>query len=98
MAVHLSHLKMSCQNCYTAENPFCSYEQKKEIWEIKGERYLGCPFQYVTRKSTAFIKAFRFYKQGFWPNAGGWLEQPAKLTDVFDVIEKELNEIEEHDQ
>jgi len=32
------------------------------------------------------------------PNAGGWIDQSAKMLDAFDVIEKELQAIEQEMQ
>jgi len=57
-------------------------------------QYRGCPFKIVTSLSANFLRAFNFYKAGFLPNPGGWLDQPAKLLDAFDAIERELNEVE----
>ena len=71
----------------------CEYEVPgQEVWELGGEEYRGCPFKLVTHKSANFIRAFNFMKRGFLPNAGGWIEQSAKLLDAFDVIEKEVHE------
>jgi len=42
-----------------------------------------------------FIRAYNYFKQGFFPNEGSWLNQPAKLLDAFSVIEKALTSIEE---
>ncbi len=63
-----------------------------------GESYRGCPFKTVTRQSLNFLKAFKFYKQGFLPNQGSWLEQSAKLLDAFHVIERELDIISREKQ
>jgi len=73
---------------------FCEYEiPGQEIWEIDGTEYKGCPYEVVTRKSAGFLRAFKFYRVGFLPNNGSWLNQPAKLLDAFGVIEKTLDEI-----
>ncbi len=66
----------------------------QEIWELNGQQYRGCPFKIVKRQSANFLRAFQFYKQGYLPNAGTWLDQPAKLIDAFEVIDKALQSLE----
>ena len=66
----------------------------QEVWELYGEQYRGCPFKIVTRQSANFLRAFQFYKQGFFPNNGNWLDQSAKMLDAFEVIEKELQAVD----
>ncbi len=84
---------MNCQKCNEERRQYCSYE-KEECWELKGTQYKGCPFKYIKKQSLNFMTAFKFYRQGYLPNEGGWLCQSAKLMDAFRVIEKELAEIE----
>ena len=87
---------MNCRRCISKKDEApCEYEiPGQEFWEINGEQYNGCPLKIVTVLSANFLRAFNFYKAGFWPNAGGWLDQPAKLLDAFDAIERELHEVE----
>lgn len=51
----------------------------------------------VTAQSREYIRAFGFYKDGFLPNPGGWLNQPAKLMDVFLIIDSEIDKMA-HDE
>ena len=86
---------MDCQSCLKGTKTQCEFEVPgQETWEINGEEYRGCPFKIVTRQSANFIRAFNFYRLGYLPNTGGWIEQSAKLLDAFEVIEKELKAIE----
>jgi len=95
VAVHLGDLTMSCHSCLSGRKIKCEYEVPgQEIWELNGEHYKGCPFKIVTRQSANFLRAFNFYRQGYLPNQGGWIEQSAKMLDAFEVIEKELQAIE----
>ena len=95
MAVHLGNLTMSCQSCLKGKKTRCEFEiPGQEAWEINGEQYKGCPFKIVTRQSANFLRAFNFYRQGYLPNQGGWIEQSAKMLDAFEAIEKELQSIE----
>jgi len=91
----LGDLAVNCQSCLSGEKAQCEFEiQGQETWGLNGEEYQGCPFKIVTRQSADFIRAFNFYELGFLPNAGGWLEQPAKMLDAFEVISKELKKME----
>ncbi|MFA6635686.1 MAG: hypothetical protein WCV56_01050 [Candidatus Omnitrophota bacterium] len=95
MAVHLGGLTVNCRNCLSGRKIQCEYDVPgQEVWELNGTEYRGCPFKIVTRQSANFLRAFQFYKEGYLPNAGGWIDQSAKMIDAFEVIEKELQSIE----
>ena len=49
--------------------------------------------QMVNPRSQAYIRAYGFYKDGFLPNPGGWLNQPAKLLDAFSIIDSEIEKM-----
>lgn len=86
---------MSCRNCLRGRKTVCEFEVPgQEIWEINGEQFTGCPFKIVTRQSAGFLRAFVFYRNGYLPNPGTWLEQPAKFLDAVELIEKELKDME----
>jgi len=38
-----------------------------------------------------YLDMYHYYKQGWLPFGGTILTQPAKLLDLFKIIEKELN-------
>ena len=91
----MGDLTMNCRNCLCGRKIQCEYEVPgQEVCELYGEQYRGCPFKIVTRESANFLRAFQFYKEGYLPNAGGWIDQSAKMIDAFEVIEKELQSIE----
>jgi len=95
----LGGLTVNCQSCLSGRKIRCEYEVPgQEVWELNGTQYRGCPFRIVTRQSASFIRAFQFYRQGYLPNAGGWIDQSAKMLDAFEVIEKELQTIEQEMQ
>jgi hypothetical protein len=95
VAVHLGGLAVNCHGCLNGRKIKCEYEVPgQEAWELHGQLYKGCPFKIVTRQSANFLRAFQFYKQGYFPNEGTWLAQPAKMLDAFEAIEKELKAIE----
>ena len=63
-------------------------------WRMDGVSFQRCPKKQVSLETYEYIRAYNKYQKGFLPNSGGWLEQPAKLNDVFDIIEKQLAIIE----
>lgn len=86
---------MNCRSCLKGKKTVCEFEVPgQEVWELNGERYTGCPFRIVTRQSAGYLKAFVFYKNGYLPNPGTWLDQPAKFLDALEIIEKELRDME----
>jgi len=91
----LGDLAVNCQSCLSGKKAQCEFEiPGQETWELNGEEYQGCPFKIVTRQSADFIRAFNFYERGYLPNIGGWIDQPAKMLDAFEIIVKELKQIE----
>jgi hypothetical protein len=87
LAAHLPEIARGCQNCKSEKCP--------DILLIDGEEIKGCALKNVTKESLMFIRAYNYFKQGFFPNEGSWLNQPAKLLNAFSVIEKALTSIEE---
>ncbi len=86
---------MNCQACFKGHKGFCEYEQPgQEEWELYGATYKGCPFKIITKQSGTYLKAYKYYREGYLPNEGGWLSQPAKFLDALEIIERELKNIE----
>ena len=46
----------------------------------------------MTAQSFGYIRAYNFYKDGFLPNPGGWMEQPVKLIEALMYIQRIVNE------
>ena len=40
--------------------------------------------------SLEYLRAYFFFEKGYLPNAGGWLDQPAKFVQAMVVIEREV--------
>jgi hypothetical protein len=60
------------------------------MWKIGDEEFSRCPRGLVTATSIEYLNAYIFFKQGFLPNPGGWLEQPLKFIQAMRVIEQEV--------
>ncbi len=96
MAVRLGDfLSPNCHQCRDGKKVKCEFEVPgQEIWSFDGVDYKGCPVRQVTRASSLYLTAYQIYQDGHYPNAGGWLNQPAKMLDAFEVIRNELREME----
>lgn len=87
---------MNCRGCLEGKKKLCEFEVPgQETWKFEGREYKGCPFEQVSSLSANFLRAYNFYKNGFLPNEGSWLEQPAKFIEAVEVIENELAEIKQ---
>jgi hypothetical protein len=60
------------------------------MWKIGDEEFSRCPRGLVTINSIEYLNAYIFFKQGFLPNPGGWLEQPLKFIQAIRIIEREI--------
>jgi hypothetical protein len=49
----------------------------------------------ITARSIELIRAFVYYKAGYLPNPGGWMDQPVKLVDTFEIIDSEVRKIQQ---
>jgi len=49
----------------------------------------------VEKRSVEYLNAFFFFGKGYLPNAGGWLDQPAKFVQAMVVIEREVARVRE---
>jgi hypothetical protein len=88
---------MNCRSCLTGEKRKVRCEFSipgQEAWSLNGQDYKGCPFKLLTLETANYLKAYNYYRRGYLANPGGWLEQPAKMLDAFEVIDKEHEKIE----
>jgi len=96
MAVQVMDAGLDCRKCTdddkiergcNTDSPIPGY------WKFDDFETNRCPAKQITRKSIKLLEAFLYYKQGYLPNAGGWMDQPAKLFEAFEVVEAELDKI-----
>ncbi len=91
----MGEFTVNCRSCLKGRETLCDFEiAGQEMWELNGEEFRGCPFKIVTRLSANFLRAFVFFRNGYLPNSGTWLDQSAKMIDAFEVIDKELKDME----
>lgn len=68
---------------------------------LEGFEINQCPLKYVTPIQLVQIEAYRQYKNGFLPEAGGWMAQTMKFIELMSFIDStyegmEQREREEH--
>jgi len=98
MAVQILDSGLECRRCTDDQKAERGCEENSPIpgyWKFDDFETNRCPVRLVTKSSLMLIEAFLYFKQGFLPNAGGWMDQPAKLFEAFEVIEGESRKIQE---
>ncbi|MEI8350096.1 MAG: hypothetical protein WCI77_08070 [Candidatus Omnitrophota bacterium] len=94
----MSQLNLNCAACNDFQkidrgcNKDSPIPDKWQIGEIKFQR---CPKKIVNYEVNIYFQAYRRFQQGFLPNSGGWIEQPAKFNDIIDILEAEFDAIEQ---
>jgi len=76
------------------EARFCEKDAGFDAYEINGDTFRRCPVRYITEESFDALSQYQFYKNGFLPFAGGFLEQPNKFIEQMRIIEAEVNKKE----
>ena len=66
----------------------------KQSFVFEGKDLERCPIKTISRYTFDYIQAYSFFKKGYLPNLGTYLHQPAKLLDIFSVIENKQIQIE----
>lgn len=62
---------------------------------IEGIELWHCPAKSITPYISEYINAYYFFKNGFLPNTGGWLEQPLKFNEVIVLIDRYFKKFSE---
>lgn len=65
-----------------------------ERWIIGDYKLKRCPLKEVTPEGLEYFEAYKFYKNGVLPMAGGWLDQAQSFIEAVRVIETEVGKIE----
>lgn len=96
MAVWAQANGLDCRACNKQLRDFrgCTEDAANE-YEIEGNVLRRCPLRTVDGRSAAMLEMFFAYKQGFLPNAGGWLDQPLMFTQSMAIIENYAEKLKE---
>ena len=98
MAVQIAALNLSCHNCTEVEKKYrgCNGEPEQPYFldDIQLKR---CPLKYIHPNVFQYFQYYKQYKKGFYIFPGNCAAtQPAKLLDIFNIIESEEIRIEEN--
>lgn len=98
MAVEVSFLGLNCQDCHNNEalKKFRGCEKPTErVQYIRdGEELHRCPASVIPRDMNIYIELYAYYKKGMLPFEGGVSKQPAKLMEIFSILESAENRAE----
>lgn len=98
MAVQVMDTGLDCRRCTNDQKIERGCEQDSPIpgfWKFDDFETSRCPVKLITKVSVKLLEAFLYFKQGYLPNAGGWMDQPAKLFEALEVIETEILKIQD---
>lgn len=66
----------------------CFTPRDREIVNYNGSiKYFTCPSNHYNAGTSRLIDMFRHFQQGVLPFEGGLLDQPAKIIEVFRIVE-----------
>lgn len=65
-----------------------------ERWDIGLYKLRRCPVKVVTNDGLEYMTAYKFYKQGQLPMAGGWMDQAQPFLEAMEVIDEQVANIE----
>ena len=84
----MSNLGLDCHNCNEHQKKFRGcYGNPVQPYLIDGKPADRCVAKMLPIEVKEYIKYYGYYKKGFLPFRGGVSEQPAKLLDIFDILE-----------
>ena len=71
-------------------------EKDVKPYVIEGITLNRCPLITLGRKYDHYIRAYSFYVNGFFPNAGGWADQPNAVIEAIQHIDTEFNRMKDN--
>ena len=94
MAIEVSKLNLNCQKCTKEQKKWRGCEGgAKQPYIIDGEEIGFCPVKLIYPMTYRYLTLYNYYKQKlplFEPTV---LHYPAKLLDIFRIIDTELAKI-----
>jgi len=100
LEVALEPKKFNCNQCAASykeinkaakRKPKGCYDYSTRVYKIENVLYKSCIGNY-NNSMDFLLEAFSFYEKGMLPFKGTLAEQPAKIIDIFNIIEQRRNE------
>jgi len=98
LAVWIPYLELNCNKCSDGQKVIYGCEKEtlhKDWWEVSGYKFNRCPLKVIDARIYEYFSAYNKFQKVTYSGACDWVSEPAKLHDVFDLIEKERVTIEE---
>lgn len=98
MATWAGTFDLNCRLCTEQDKIENGCEAESSIpgaWKLYDWEFQRCPLKLITSQSIDYLKAYGFYNKGYLPNAGTWMDQPAKFIEAMGIIEREVTAIQE---
>lgn len=75
------------------------FESKKDIQIYDDKIQVSiCPIKEVSLESRIILETYHFYKRGFLPSPGGWMEQSARMIEAFCFLDGFFSELEQKER
>ncbi len=92
MAIEVAKLNLNCQKCTEEQKKWRGCNGgAKQPYIIDGIEVEFCPVKLINPMTYKYLEYYHYYKQNLLPFGGTILNQPAKLLDIFRILDKELN-------
>lgn len=84
----MSSLGLNCHDCNEHQKKFRGCNGKPiQPYLIDGKPADRCIAKMLPPEVKTYIKYYEYYKKGLLPFPGSVAQQPAKLLDIFDILE-----------
>ncbi len=87
MAIWAQVNGLDCRKCNSQLKRARGCEKDIKEVEIEGIKITRCPLTFITYAEIGYMEAYYFFKNGYLPNEGGWLNQPMKFCKIMNIIE-----------
>jgi len=92
----LGHWKLDCEACTESQKIERGCEKDSPIpdaWTVGEFTFQRCPVKELDPKTYLYLRAFNWYRRGYLPSSGGWMDQTNKFVEAVAYIEAEAERI-----
>lgn len=83
--------KLDCHSCDDGMKSERGHYQDGSIpFLVDGKRIFRCPLTMITTLSYEYIRAFRFYEKGSYPNGVVWRKESNKYIQAMMILDNEF--------
>jgi len=95
MAVWAIAHNVFCSDCHSGFKTIRGCEEDRaNPLVVEGYETFRCPASFMTGAVEAYLHAYGYYKSGFLPEGGGWLDQPVKVGSAIMIIDRLMQTFE----